>query len=61
MTEVALFITFLGQHLTAIVGIFGYTFAQMGNTMPALGTADFYKVWGHDFFKAMTASDKKKP
>jgi hypothetical protein len=56
----ALLLAFIMAHSTALVSIFGYVAAQLGNTMPDLGTAEFYKVWGHDFFKAITASNKKK-
>jgi hypothetical protein len=30
--------------------------SQAGTTMPDLGTANFWKVYLHDFFKAITAS-----
>jgi hypothetical protein len=57
MHEIFAFIT---AHSTTIVGVSGFTLAQLGNTMPDLGTPEFFKVWAHDFFKAITASTKKK-
>ena len=60
MTPLMLFLTWLGTHSGTIIGVGGFALAQLGNTMPDIGTADFNKVWAHDFFKAMTASTKKK-
>lgn len=60
MCTLMLFIAFLGTHSTTLVGVGGFTLANLGNTMPDLGTSDFFKVWAHDFFKSMTASNKKK-
>ena len=53
-------LAFMTAHSTTIVGVSGFTLAQLGNTMPDLGTPEFFKVWAHDFFKAITASTKKK-
>ncbi len=51
---------FLQAHSATVVGVGGYSLAQVGNTMPDLGTPSYFKVWAHDYFKAMTASNKKK-
>ena len=56
----AALIALIVAHSTVVVSVTGYVFAQLGNTIPDLGTADFMKVWSHDFFKAITASNKKK-
>jgi hypothetical protein len=60
MSVLAIFVTWLGTHSGTVVGVSTFILAQLGNTMPDMGTSDFYKLWAHDFFKAITASTKKK-
>jgi hypothetical protein len=52
----AIFFAFITSHATTIVAVGGYLMSQAGTTMPDLGTANFWKVYLHDFFKAITAS-----
>jgi hypothetical protein len=52
---------FLASHAASATAILGLFAAQLGSTLPDLGTPSFHKVWAHDFFKAITASRSSRP
>lgn len=55
-----LVVTFVSAHAATFVGVGGFLLSQAGTTMPDLGTTDFWKVWAHDYFRAITASRSQK-
>jgi hypothetical protein len=61
MSVLLLLLVYLANHSTAAVAISSIVFAQAGNTLPDLGTPEFFKVWAHELFRALSASTKKKP
>lgn len=45
---------FVLAHSSQILSAVGIFFVAAGSSLPALGTANFWQVWGHDLFRMLT-------
>jgi hypothetical protein len=47
-------IAFVLAHSSQILSAVGIFFVAAGSALPALGTPNFWRVYGHDLFKMLT-------